>query len=285
MKTNLSRRLGGHVSTAGGLAKVVERTLAIGGNCFQIFAGSPRMWHRRLYTSAEIQAYRQAAAQHDIQPAVIHALYLTNLASDKPELRQKSRQALIMDLKNAALMQAAGVVLHIGSHQGRGFEAVKDLVVTEIKQVLAETPDNAILMLENVAGQKGKVGSLAELSFLLDQLNSPRVKVCIDTAHAFEAGYALNNPLGLDMFVQHLEKYIGIDNILILHLNDSKTKLGSNHDVHANIGEGFIGKTGIKNVINHPKLKHLPLILEVPGFDGHGPDKQNIEIVKSLLIE
>ncbi len=277
------RRLGGHVSAAGGLIKVVDRTLAIDGNCFQIFAGSPRMWRRRLYSQSEVEAFKLVAQQHDIQPAVIHALYLTNLASEKPELREKSKQALIMDMKNAALMGAAGVVLHIGSHQGRGFETVKNLVVEEIRQVLAETPDNAILMLENVAGQKGKIGSLEELGFFLERLNSPRIKICIDTAHAFEAGYALNNPLGLEMFVQHLEKYIGIDNILILHLNDSKTKLGSNHDVHANIGEGFIGKTGIKNVINHPKLKHLPLILEVPGFDGHGPDKRNIDIVKSLL--
>ncbi len=278
-----SRRLGGHVSAAGGPVKAIERTLAIGGNCFQIFAGSPRMWKRRLYSSAEITAFKTAADQADIKPAVIHALYLTNLASDKPELREKSRQALIMDMKNAALLGAAGVVLHIGSHQGRGFESVRDLVVEEIKQVLAETPDNSILMLENIAGQKGKIGSLEELGFFLETLNSPRIKICIDTAHAFEAGYALNNPLGLEMFVQHLEKYVGIENILILHLNDSKTKLGSRHDVHANIGEGFIGQTGIKNIINHPKLNHLPLILEVPGFDGHGPDQKNIEIVKSLL--
>ncbi len=281
----MKRRLGAHVSAAGGLSKVIERTLAIGGNCFQIFAGSPRMWRRRLYAQSEVEAFKAAAKQHDIQPAIIHALYLTNLASDKPELREKSKQALIMDMKNSALIGGAGVVLHIGSHQGRGFDQVKNLVVDEIRQVLANTPPESTLLLENIAGQNGKIGSLEELSFFLEELNSPRVKICIDTAHAFEAGHALNNPIGLDLFVRQLEKYIGIENISLLHLNDSKTKLGSRHDVHANIGEGFIGKTGIRNIINHPKLNHLPLILEVPGFDGHGPDKQNIEIVKSLLTE
>ncbi len=281
----MKRRLGAHVSAAGGLSKVIERTLAIGGNCFQIFAGSPRMWRRRLYAQSEVEAFKAAAKQHDIQPAIIHALYLTNLASDKSELREKSKQALIMDMKNSALIGGAGVVLHIGSHQGRGFDQVKNLVVDEIRQVLANTPPESTLLLENIAGQNGKIGSLEELSFFLEELNSPRVKICIDTAHAFEAGHALNNPIGLDLFVRQLEKYIGIENISLLHLNDSKTKLGSRHDVHANIGEGFIGKTGIRNIINHPKLNHLPLILEVPGFDGHGPDKQNIEIVKSLLTE
>ncbi len=277
------RRIGGHVSASGGIINTIERTLAIGGNCFQMFAGSPRMWRRRLYSQAEADAFRQAATKHNIHPAVIHALYLTNLASDKEELREKSKTALITDMTNAAAIGAAGVVLHIGSHQGRGFDTVKDLVVEEIKQVLAQTPPESVLMLENIAGQKGKIGSLQELSFFLEKLNSPRIKICIDTAHAFEAGHAIHTSMGLDLFVQQLEKYLGIENILILHLNDSKTKLGSGHDVHANIGEGFIGKTGIKNIINHPKLKHLPLILEVPGFDGHGPDKQNIDIVKSLL--
>ncbi len=280
---NEIRKIGGHVSSSGGILNAVKNTLSIGGNCMQIFAGSPRMWRRRLYSQQEAQAFKEAIQKHHLDPVVIHALYLTNLASDKAELRQKSRAALITDMTNAAAINSAGVVLHIGSHQGRGFDQVKDLVVQEIRQVLAQTPPESILMLENIAGQKGKIGSLQELSFFLEKLSSPRIKICIDTAHAFEAGHAIHTPLGLDLFVQQLEKYLGLENILILHLNDSKTKLGSGHDVHANIGEGFIGKTGIKNIINHPKLKHLPLILEVPGFDKKGPDKPNIDLVKSLL--
>lgn len=277
------RKIGAHVSTSGGIKNAVHNTLEIGGNCMQIFAGSPRMWKRSLYNKRDIDQFRNLVDEHGLDPIYIHALYLTNLASDKDELREKSRQALVMDMKNSALIRSAGVILHIGSHQGRGFETVEEIVVEEINAVLDTTPNDSILLLENSAGQKGKIGSLQELGILLEKINNKKVGICLDTAHAFEAGYAINTDQGLEMFVSDIEKHIGIDKLVVIHLNDSRTKLGSGHDQHENIGEGFIGMKGIANIATHPKLSHLPLILEVPGFDRTGPDAKNVRLVRSLL--
>ena len=281
MKTN--RRIGGHVSCAGGLQNAITNTLAIGGNCLQIFAGSPRMWARSLYPEKEALSFKLLALSNNIHPIYIHALYLTNLASDNPEILAKSKVALIADMTNSAAIGSAGVVLHIGSHQGRGWDVSSTLVIESIREVLANTPTESILLLENSAGQQGKIGSLPQLHDLLSTIHDPRLKVCLDTAHAFEAGYNFATPEGLEMWVKEIESTIGLAKVELLHLNDSKTPLGSGRDMHQNIGDGFIGEAGLRNLINHPKLSQLPLILEVPGLDGSGPDKANIDRVKSYL--
>ena len=275
------RRVGGHVG--GGLTSAIDNTLAIGGNCLQIFAGSPRMWARSLWAVDVAKKFTELAIKNDLNPVYIHALYLTNLASDNEELVEKSSAALVIDMKNSAAINGAGVVLHIGSHQGRGWENSRELVIQSIKEVLSKTPDNSYLLLENSAGQKGKIGSLPELADILTTINSPRLKVCLDTAHAFEAGYNFTTIQGLEMWLKEIGDTISFEKIELLHLNDSKTPLGSGRDNHQNIGDGYIGRDGIKTLINHPKLAHLPLILEVPGHEGMGPDKENIDRVKSLL--
>ncbi len=277
------RRLGGHVSSSGGIDNAITNTIAIGGNAIQIFAGSPRMWARSLYPLKVAEDFLLQSTTHDLRPVYIHALYLTNLASDNPEMLAKSITALTIDMKNSASIGGAGVVLHIGSHQGRGWEHDKAQVIGAIKEVLDSTPPASILLLENSAGQQGKIGSLPELKDILDAIPSPRLKVCLDTAHAFEAGYNFTTSEGLEMWVSEIEKTIGIDKIELFHLNDSKTPLGSGRDNHQNIGDGHIGEAGIKMLVNHPKFSHLPLILEVPGLEGMGPDKANIDRVKSLL--
>jgi len=278
----MTRRIGAHVSCSGGLQNAIENTISIGGNTMQIFAGSPRMWARSLYKSNEANSFIESALKHDLNPVYIHALYLTNLASDNAELREKSKTALIMDMQNSAAISGAGVVLHIGSHQGRGWDSTRELVIAQIKEVLDKTPESSILLLENSAGQNGKIGSLPELRDILDACSSLRLKVCLDTAHGFEAGYNFTTAEGLEMWVKEISSTIGLDKVELLHLNDSKTKLGSGHDMHGNIGEGFIGEAGLARLINHPSLSHLPLILEVPG-DGAGPDQANLDRVKSLL--
>lgn len=276
------RRIGGHVSSSGGVNNAVKNTLEIGGNCLQIFAGSPRMWARSLYPQSVATGFKKIVEEKDLNPVYIHALYLTNLASDNPELVEKSKKALITDMTNAAAIGSAGVVLHIGSHMGRGWEAVRPQVIAVIKEVLDSTPTGSILLLENSAGQKGKIGSFQELTDILSEIDSPRLKVCLDTAHAFEAGFNFTTDQGLDLWINDIEKYLG-SKLELLHLNDSKTPLGSGRDMHQNIGDGFIGNSGIKRIINHPRLSSLPLILEVPGLAGTGPDQENITRVKSLL--
>lgn len=277
----MTRRIGAHVG--GGLSSAIANTLAIGGNCLQIFAGSPRMWARSLWQEKQVHDFKLQLNDYNLSPTYIHALYLTNLASDNPELVEKSIAALVMDMKNSALINGAGVVLHIGSHQGRGWALSRTLVIKSIEEVLSKTPDNSFLLLENSAGQKGKIGSLVELADILKSVNSPRLKVCLDTAHAFEAGYNFTTDQGLDMWLKEIESTIGYEKIELLHLNDSKTPLGSGRDNHQNLGDGYIGSDGLARLLNHPKLAHLPLILEVPGIEGLGPDKENIDRAKSLL--
>jgi deoxyribonuclease-4 len=278
----MQRRIGGHVSCSGGINNAITNTLNIGGNAMQIFAGSPRMWVRSLYPTKVAEEFKKLVIDKDLNPVYIHALYLTNLASDNPELLEKSKTAIIMDMKNSALIGSAGVVLHIGSHQGRGWAHDRTQVIKAIEEILNETPSNSMLLLENSAGQQGKIGSLPELKDILDAIRSDRLKVCLDTAHAFEAGYNFTTTDGLEMWVKEIESTIGVDKVELLHLNDSKTPLGSGRDNHQNIGDGYIGDAGLSKLINHPKLAHLPLILEVPG-DGTGPDTTNIDKVKTLI--
>lgn len=275
------RRVGAHVG--GGLNAAIDNTLAIGGNCLQIFAGSPRMWARSIWSDEVTNIFKASATKHDLNPVYIHALYLTNLASDNPELIEKSIAALVTDMTNSAAIGGAGVVLHIGSQQGRGWDNSRALVIQSIKEVLSKTPQESILLLENSAGQKGKIGSLSELADILNTISDKRLRVCLDTAHAFEAGYNFTTTQGLDIWLKEIEGTIGLGKIELLHLNDSKTPLGSGRDNHQNIGDGYIGSDGICRLINHPKLSHLPLILEVPGLEGMGPDKENLDRVKRLI--
>lgn len=277
------RRIGGHVSCAGGLLNAVKNTIDIGGNAMQIFAGSPRMWARSLYSPTEANSFKESVLSKDLNPVYIHALYLTNLATDNPEMLEKSEKALITDMTNSAAIGGAGVVLHIGSHQGRGWEHDKMQVITSIQEVLDSTPKESILLLENSAGQNGKIGSLPQLKDILDAIPIDRLKICLDTAHAFEAGYNFTTREGLEIWIAEIESTIGLDKVELLHLNDSKTPLGSGRDNHQNIGDGYIGEEGLRRLINHSKLSHLPLILEVPGLEGTGPDKANIDRVKALL--
>lgn len=275
------RKIGGHVSTAGGVHNAIQNTLDIGGNCLQIFAGSPRMWARRLYTQKEVDQFNLLVAKHDLNPVFIHALYLVNLGTDNPETLKKSYDSLLFDLKNGDLINAAGVVVHLGSHQGRGFSSIKDQLIDNIKSLLDNSKTTPFLI-ENSAYQQGKIGTLEELNEIFDAISHPRLKICLDTAHLFEAGFDLRSSAAVSELVDKLDRFNLLDAIACIHLNDSKTKFDSHHDQHANLGEGEIGLEGLKNFATHPAFANLPIILEVPGEDKTGPDQKNIDTAKDL---
>ncbi len=276
---SLARRVGAHVSTAGGLIRALDRAGEIGGNCLQIFAGSPRSWARKLYSIEESGAYLAAAAA-DFSPVFIHALYLVNLATDDPVLLKKSVDSLIFDLKNGQAINSAGVIVHLGSHQGRGFETVADQVAGVINQIISATGQTNFVI-ENSAGQKGKVGSLSEIAALFRRVGHPRLKLCLDSAHLFAAGYNIRELSGVDSVVNELINLDLLKHLVCLHLNDSQTDLNSRNDQHANLGEGKIGLVGLSQFANHSDFAHLPIILEVPGDSGF-PDAKQISIAKSL---
>lgn len=268
---------------AGSLLNAVGSTVKIGGNCMQIFAGSPRLWFRKPFPEDQVKSFIKETEKLQISPIFIHALYLVNLASTNKYILDNSVNSLVTDMQNGARIHSAGVIVHIGSHLGTGFDAVKDQVVAVIQRILAAT-ENCDLILENDAGQNGKIGSPEELSYLIGIIKNDRLKMCLDSAHLFESGIDIRKVELVEKFSQQLKKLNLTDRLVCIHLNDSATILDSHHDMHANIGEGEIGLVGLGNLVNHQSFKSLPLILEVPGEKREGCDQKNITLVKGLII-
>lgn len=281
------RRLGAHLSIGGGLDKAVERTVAIGGNCLQIFSGSPRGWQMKLPSKEEAERFKNLCIKHDVKPIFIHAKYLVNLASDKKRLVNISVKSLVHDLKAAKLIGAKGVIVHLGSHQGRGWQRVKAQVLREIKAILQASPKGVELIIENTAGEKGKIPShLEEIGLILKSIRDRRLSWCLDSCHAYAAGYSLGKSWGNTLIENDIFKAIKkagiLKQLVCLHVNDSKGKIGSHIDRHADLGKGEIGLEGLKVFVNQPQVKHLPMIIETPG-NGAGPDKKNLDILKRLV--
>lgn len=213
-----------------------------------------------------------------VSPVFIHAKYLINLATDKSDLLQKSIASLQADLKIANLIGAKGVIVHLGSHQGRGFNAVFNQVTKSIKIILQDSNTNSQLIIENSAGQQGKLCSqLSEIRSIFNTVNSNRLAWCLDTCHAWGAGLSFGKGLA-----NTLQQFDLVNPLVCLHINDSRDEFATGHDRHANLGEGKMGVKILAEYVNHQGLEHLPLILETPGFDGLGPDKKNLDILKSL---
>jgi deoxyribonuclease-4 len=276
------RKIGGHVSMAGSLLNAVEKTVSIGGNCMQIFAGSPRLWFRKPFPEDQVTTFIKETGKLNITPNFIHALYLVNLASVNKEILDKSINSLIIDMQNGARIHSAGVIVHIGSHLGAGFDSTKDQLIAVIQRILSGT-ENCDLILENDAGQNGKIGSPDEIGFLIKTIADKRLKMCLDSAHLFESGVDIRKQEAVEKFSQQLNKLDLLDKLVCIHLNDSSTALDSHHDMHANIGEGEIGLKGLSNLVNFSQFKSLPLILEVPGENRNGCDEKNITITKGLV--
>ncbi len=276
-------RIGAHVSSGGGVDKAIDRAVALGAETIQIFSGAPQAWRRKNYTAAEVEAYKAKAEEHDVGPAFIHGLYLVNLASQNPDLIAKSYEALVLEMHAASLIGAKGVIFHLGSHKGAGYDACVDQVIEQSRRILDATPPDTWLILENSAGMGGAIGSkFAELGKIARDLGGDRVKVCLDTCHTFAAGYEMATRKGLDATMAEFDKEIGLEKLVAVHANDSKQPLGAGMDRHANIGEGHIGRDGFLNIMSHPAFAEVPFLLEVPGFDDSGPDAQNVAILKEL---
>ncbi len=276
-------KIGAHVRSSGGLTTAFERAKTIGAETIQIFGAPPQMWRRRKIREDECKELRALMAETEIGPVFIHGPYLINLATQDPELLTKSTDALSGDLRLASAIGAAGVIFHVGSHKGAGFGHVLPQIVDALHKVLDETPDDAQIILENSAGMGGSVGSkFDELGAIIKGVASARLKVCLDTEHAYAAGYNVAVDDGLAETIAEFEREIGLEPLVAVHANDSKIELGGGVDRHENIGEGHIGREGFKVIMAHPALRNVPFLLEVPGLDGEGPDKPNIDILKKL---
>ena len=226
--------------------------------------------------------FRAKAAEADVSPVFIHCSYLVNIGGAE-DLVVKSVDLMVKNMIAASEIGAAGVIFHGGSHRGAGFDAIFDQTVGAVQEVLAASPGDTDLILENSAGMGSHVGSsFAEMGRIISAVDSPHMKVCLDTQHSHAAGYAIADPEGVDAVMSEFDAEIGLDRLAVVHANDSKIKFGSGVDRHENIGEGDIGIGGFETIMGHPAFRDVPFILEVPGFDKNGPDKENVDRLKAV---
>ena len=276
-------KIGAHVSMSGGISKAVVRGQDIGCEAIQIFGSSPQTWAFKPVSGEQIELFKQGLADAGIGPVFLHAIYLINLGTPDKEKLKKGIDSLANYMKLAADLGATGVIFHPGSHGGRGYEAVLPQTVEAIKIVLDTAPEGPVLAVENMAGMGQHIGAkFDELGGILDAVDSSRLKICLDTQHSFAAGYDLANPDGIQAMLDELDAGPGSANVAAVHANDSKRVCGSGVDRHDNIGEGFIGEEGFAAIMANPAFADVPFLLEVPGFEGNGPDQQNMDILKRI---
>lgn len=276
--------IGAHVSTAGGLERAFDSAKIIGAEAIQIFGSSPQQWHTKVPTQETLKDFAAKKIGAGSPPLYLHAGYLVNLASDNAELRKKSVKNLTEHLQIADALSADGLIFHPGSSNGLPKKSGLKNLIAGIKEVL-ENSGKAKLLLENSAGGGNKLCStVEEISQVMRGIKNARLSACFDTAHAFEAGIIQYlDSVEVKEFFSGWDKAIGVDRLEVIHANDSKTDFRSNHDRHENIGKGKIGADGFRHLASETRLRNKIWVLEVPGMDDNGPDRENIEKLRSLF--
>jgi deoxyribonuclease-4 len=278
-------RLGAHESIAGGLHRAFDRARSVGCDAVQIFVKSNRAWAVKPLTDEDVARFRARAEETGIQPVVGHASYLLNPATPDETLWARSRDTLIVELERCEALGVPYLVLHPGSHVGAGEEVGLARVARALGQVHAATPGfRAQILLETTAGQGTNLGYCFEhLAWLMDHApEGGRLGVCLDTCHAFAAGYELRTPAGYAATIEAFDRTVGLEQLKAIHLNDCKGDLGSRKDRHEHIGQGGIGLDGFRHVVNDPRLAGLPGLLETPKSDDLHEDRENLAVLRSL---
>lgn len=270
----------------GGLLKAARRARQIGATALQIFSDNPTAWRRRARPPDDAGAFVAYAAAHDIAPIAIHASYLVNLAGSAEPFASQSRAVLIHELRQAPDYGARMVNTHIGSHRGLGHATGLRRIVDNVNAILAETPAETVLVLENSSGGGDNIGSrieeLAEILAGTDPALADRLGFCLDTAHLWGAGYDVATAEGATGALDRFDELVGIDRLRMVHLNDSRADLGSRHDRHEHVGAGRIGPEGLGAILRDPRLPaQTAVMLETPGVDD-GYDAVNVR--RALLL-
>ncbi len=279
-------KLGAHQSISGGYSEALKRINNIGGNCLQIFSSSPRGWNFSKPSDNEISQFLNLKSQLNIDPVYFHATYLINLADDG-RIGHMSKLSLITESNLAPKLGVKGSIIHLGSFKNylmndRLQDNKYKILISNIKEILEKTPKNTLFIIENAGNRK--IGqTLEEISQIVKDVNSKRVRLCLDTCHLFSNGYRFDSNNEFDSFLGKLEKLDLLDKLEVWHVNDSRDEFDSGHDRHDNIGQGKMNVDEFKTLLNYPQTKNYPFIIETPGFDGNGPDKKNLDILKSLI--
>jgi deoxyribonuclease IV len=284
------RRLGAHLPLGDGMVKAVDRAHEIGAEALQVFVDNPTAWRRRQEPPAELPAFRARLTDHGIQPLAVHASYLVNLAGVDEEFFGRSVGVLASDLRAAPSFSGRFVNVHIGSHRGAGVAAGTERLADGLALTLAEVddaPDAAMIVLENSSGSGFGLGvDVAELAGIAEAaaargLTPARIGFCLDVAHAWAAGIDVSEPGVIDAFLDDFDARIGLERLVMLHLNDSKTELGSRLDRHEHLGAGRIGTRGLGHLLRHPALAHVTYFIETPGMD-EGYDAINLARARDI---
>ncbi|MFO8115352.1 MAG: deoxyribonuclease IV [Halorubrum sp.] len=291
----MSLKVGAHVSISGSrasndpetpphgnIANAVFRQKQFGGNCGQIFTHSPQVWQDPNIGDEEAELFREGTERDLEGPWVIHTSYLVNLCTPKDGLREKSLDSMQKEVDAAEKLGIPYVNVHLGAHTGAGVEGGLDNAASVIDDV--DVPDGVAILIESDAGAGTKLGGEFEhLAGVIDRTDTD-IDVCVDTAHAFAAGYDLSTPEAVDRTVAEFDDVVGLEHLEYIHLNDSKHACGTHKDEHAHIGEGHIGEAGMRRVLNHPDLTDVPLALETPTENGKS-FAWNIERVRELRAD
>jgi deoxyribonuclease IV len=283
-------RIGAHLPLGAGMVKAAERAHEIGAAALQVFGDNPTAWRRRQEPPAEQEAFRRRLHDYGIGPVALHAAYLVNLAGPEPDFFARSVDVLASDLAAAPGFGARFVNVHTGSHRDTGVATGSRRLADGVARVLDRVepgPAAAMLVLENSAGSGFGIGaSVEELAIIADDVAArgvatERVGFCLDTAHLWAAGYRLSDPDEADALLEAFDREIGLDRLVMLHLNDSKSECGSRLDRHEHVGAGRIGERGMAHLLRHPRLAGRPWYVETPGMDV-GYDLVNVTRARRL---
>lgn len=280
----MTRRIGLHVSIAGGIYESLERARALGCNTMQIFSRNPRGWQASEFDPSDIGNFRSLKKEYDIAPVAVHIPYIINLATPIDGLYKKSITAYMEDVARADALGAEYFVTHLGSHVGTGENKGIRRFGDALNQIINKAKPKTMILLENTAGSGSCIGYRFEhIERIIDELDHPeRVGVCLDTAHTFESGYDIKTKAGLEKTLKEFDKLVGLDKIKVVHFNDSLSTLGSHVDRHQHIGKGNIGLPALKRIINNPKLENAAFIMETPK-ETEMDDKKNLAMAKELI--
>lgn len=279
-------RLGIHVSIAGGMAKMAERAVSLGCETVQIFSRSPRGGKAKDLSLPDVEKMKEILAENDIHPLVVHIPYFVNLASSDPDKKGYSVEVLVEDLERTELLGGRYLVTHIGhKRKDEPLPAPDALarVLLSIEEALDRYDGPVKILLENTSGMGQEIGScFEELGSLIRSFPEERVGACLDTAHAFGAGYDLRGTDGVRKIMTAFDDHVGLSRLCAMHLNDSKGELGSHMDRHAHIGQGHLGEETFRALLESPLLPDdLPGLLETP-IDDHADDIGNMKKIRSL---
>ena len=282
----ISLRLGLHTSISKSLENAAIRAAEVGANTFQIFSASPRMWRASPPASSAVKLLERARERYDLRPLVIHDNYLINLASCSEPLRLQSTAAFRGEIERALAIGAEYLVAHPGNCKGYSVEQGIYAVSRSLAEAARDLDTtNLTVLLENTAGSGAALGSrfeeLGVMRRFAAELTDLKIGFCIDTCHCLASGYDVSSAAGLKQTVAEMDRVLGIDNVRVIHANDSKAPLGSRVDRHQHIGQGYIGEAGFRRILNHPKLRSKAFILETP-VDEPGDDVKNMETLKML---